>query len=69
MIKIEKVTEYNGETKMSKEEVIVYEIVPDEGKCFMNKNTKHKFVHTVTHKGLPLTVEKQDLSLYEEVLI
>lgn len=46
-----------------------YIVTPDEGKAIMNKITKKVFVHTKKHEGLPLTINLNDLGLYEEVTI
>lgn len=53
-------------TKEVKEE-IRFEITPDAGKCFQNKRTGHKFIHTITGKGLPLFVTEKEIELYNEV--
>lgn len=47
----------------------IYEITPDDNKCFMSKSTKHKFIHTNGKQGLPLYVTEKDIDLYEEVSI
>lgn len=53
-------------TKEVKEETR-FEITPDIGKCFQSKRTGHKFIHTITGKGLPLFVKEKDIELYNEV--
>lgn len=42
---------------------------PHKNKCFMNKKTGHKFIHTIKGIGLAIQVKEKDLELYEEVKI
>ena len=35
-------------------DIITYECIPDENKCFKSKSNGHKFVHTNGKQGLPL---------------
>ena len=70
-MKLEKVNklEFNKETKKLDKKVEMLKITPEEGKCFINKNTKHKFINSETKEGLPLTIGVNELSLYDEIEI
>ena len=50
-------------------EISRIKIIPDEGKCFQNKRTGHRFIHTFTKKGLPVYVRKEEQidAIYNEV--
>ena len=50
-------------------DIITYECIPDENKCFKSKSNGHKFIHTNGKQGLPLYLIESDLNLYEEVAI
>ena len=50
-------------------DIITYECIPDENKCFKSKSNGHKFIHTNGKQGLPLYLTEIDLDLYEEVAI
>lgn len=54
-------------TKLNDENL--FEIVPDEDKCFKSKLNGHKFIHTNGVEGLPLYLNEEELTKYEEVLI
>ena len=50
-------------------DIITYECIPDENKCFKSKSNGHKFIHTNGKQGLPLYLTESDLDLYEEVFV
>lgn len=70
-IKKRPIFEINEETKedikVGEEQYLI--VIPDMGKCFMNKKTGHKFIHTITGKGLsiPVNTEEEFYKLYQEV--
>ena len=40
------------------------EMIPNENKCWVNKNN-HKFIHSKTNKGLPLYIENTEEAIEE----
>lgn len=50
-------------------DIIIYECIPDENKCFKSKSNGHKFIHTNGKQGLPLYLTESEIILYTEVKI
>lgn len=58
---------------MEIEEIKTITMTPRKGKCFQNKRTGHKFIHSVTGGGLPLYIKEEEqatfYNIYQEVNI
>lgn len=54
-------------------EVKMITMVPKKGKCFQNRRTGHKFIHSITGEGLPLYITEEEQAtfntIYQEVKI